>query len=48
LAEQLPLFADKPLTPAGLRYAAEFISPSSERDLIDRVAALSLQPFQFG
>jgi len=48
LTEQLPLFADKPPIPEGLRYAAEFVSPASERDLIDRVAALPLQPFQFG
>ena len=48
MTEQLPLFADKPPIPEGLGYAAEFISPASERDLIDRVAALPLQPFQFG
>jgi alkylated DNA repair dioxygenase AlkB len=48
LAEQLPLFADISSAPEGLRYAAEFISPADERDLIERVAALPLQPFQFG
>src|SRR3954454_22599184 len=48
LAEQLPLFADPLPAPQGLRYAAEFISPVTERDLIERVAALPLQPFQFG
>jgi alkylated DNA repair dioxygenase AlkB len=48
LAEQLPLFAHKSPAPEGLRYAADFISPAIERDLIDRVAALPLQPFQFG
>lgn len=48
LAEQLALFAHKSLPPEGLRYAAEFISPAIERDLIERVAALPLQPFQFG
>ena len=48
LAEQLPLFADASAAPAGLRYGAEFISPATERGLIERVAALPLQPFQFG
>jgi alkylated DNA repair dioxygenase AlkB len=48
LAEQLPLFADTSRAPNGLGYAAEFISPAIERDLIERVAALPLQPFQFG
>jgi alkylated DNA repair dioxygenase AlkB len=48
LAEQLPLFADASPTPEGLRHATEFISPETERDLIERVAALPLQPFQFG
>jgi alkylated DNA repair dioxygenase AlkB len=48
LAEQLPLFAQKSCAPEGLVYAAEFISPAIERDLIERVAALTLQPFQFG
>jgi hypothetical protein len=48
LAEQLPLFADPFPAPQGLRYAADFISPATEGDLIERVAALPLQPFQFG
>jgi alkylated DNA repair dioxygenase AlkB len=48
LAEQLPLFADPSPAPEGLRYATKFISPEMERDLIERVAALPLQPFQFG
>jgi hypothetical protein len=48
LAEQLSLFADPSRTPEGLRYVAEFISPTTERDLIGHVAALPLQPFQFG
>jgi alkylated DNA repair dioxygenase AlkB len=48
LAEQLPLFADPSRAPEGLHYAAEFISPTTERELIERVAALPLQPFQFG
>ena len=48
LAQQLLLFAESSRAPEGLRYAAEFISPATERDLIGRVAALPLQPFQFG
>jgi len=48
LTAQLPLFADASPAPGGLRYAAEFISSATERDLIERVAALPLQPFQFG
>jgi alkylated DNA repair dioxygenase AlkB len=31
-----------------LRYAAEFVSPATERELIDRIAGLPLEPFQFG
>jgi alkylated DNA repair dioxygenase AlkB len=34
--------------PQGLRYWPDFISPDEERDLITRLAALPLQPFQFG
>jgi alkylated DNA repair dioxygenase AlkB len=48
LPDQFPLLADAPVLPEGLRYAAEFIPASVERELIDRVAALPLQPFQFG
>ena len=47
LDRQLTLFP-KPTVPEGLRYAAEFISPATERDLIGHVAAFPLQPFQFG
>lgn len=46
--DQLTLFdADSPY-PAGLRYAEEFISREVELQLIAHVAALPLQPFQFG
>jgi len=34
--------------PDGLHYAAEFITPELERDLIGHISALPLQPFQFG
>jgi alkylated DNA repair dioxygenase AlkB len=48
LSEQFSLFADKPLAPEGLSYAAEFISSVREKELIAHIAALPLQPFQFG
>ena len=48
MPDQFALFADAPALPDGLRYAADFIPEAIERDLIDHVAALSLQPFQFG
>ncbi|MGY3604781.1 alpha-ketoglutarate-dependent dioxygenase AlkB [Bradyrhizobium sp. Leo121] len=51
MTEQLALFADNSSAssaPEGLRYAADFISPDVERELIARIAALPLQPFQFG
>jgi alkylated DNA repair dioxygenase AlkB len=48
LTEQLALFPQAAAAPEGLQYVAEFISPALERELIGRVAALPLQPFQFG
>jgi alkylated DNA repair dioxygenase AlkB len=48
LSEQLAFFTPSSPEPEGLRYATEFVSPETERDLIARVAALPLQPFQFG
>jgi len=48
LSEQFSLFAEKSAAPEGLRYAAEFISTDRERELIAHIAALPLQPFQFG
>lgn len=48
MPDQLALFADAPALPGGLRYAADFIPEAAERDLIAHVAALPLQPFQFG
>jgi alkylated DNA repair dioxygenase AlkB len=41
-------FAASSPEPEGLRYAAGFISSATERELIARIAALPLQPFQFG
>jgi alkylated DNA repair dioxygenase AlkB len=48
LSKHLALFAEKSSQPEGLRYAAEFISPAFERELIGHISALPLQPFQFG
>ena len=48
LPDQLTLFADAPMLPAGLRYDANFISPAVESEPIGHVSALPLQPFQFG
>jgi alkylated DNA repair dioxygenase AlkB len=48
LTEQLALFPQATGLPEGLQYVAEFISPEFERELIGRVSALPLQPFQFG
>jgi alkylated DNA repair dioxygenase AlkB len=48
LSEQFSLFAANSPAPEGLRYAADFISSDVERELIAHIAALPLQPFQFG
>lgn len=48
MSEQLSLFAERTPAPEGLRYATEFVSPAAEQELIAHVAALPLQPFQFG
>ena len=48
LSEQLALFAGTASSPEGLRYLPDFISPEVEQELIAHVAALPLQPFQFG
>lgn len=49
MPDQLSLFTSpRPAQPEGLRYLAEFISPSVELELIERIASLPLQPFQFG
>jgi len=45
---QLALFDDQAVGPAGLRYQPEFISAADERELIAGIAALPLQPCQFG
>jgi alkylated DNA repair dioxygenase AlkB len=48
LAAQLHLFANSSREPEGLQYAADFVTPAAEQELIGRIAALPLQPFQFG
>ncbi|MBR1124054.1 alpha-ketoglutarate-dependent dioxygenase AlkB [Bradyrhizobium lablabi] len=48
MTEQLALFPRTADLPEGLQYAAGFISPAVERELIGHIAALPLQPFQFG
>ena len=45
---QLALFDDQAVGPTGLRYAPEFVSAACERELIAGIAALPLEPFQFG
>ena len=45
---QLALFPDQVAGPKGLRYAPEFVSSATERDLVSRIAQLPLQQFQFG
>ena len=46
--EQLTLFSSFSGEPEGLRYATDFVSPETERELIGGIAALPLKPFQFG
>ena len=48
MTEQLAFFARPSPEPEGLRYAADFVSPEAEQELIGHIAALPLQPFQFG
>ena len=45
---QLGLFPDQSAGPAGLRYQPEFVSETTEKELISRISELPLQPFQFG
>jgi alkylated DNA repair dioxygenase AlkB len=45
---QLALFPDQSPGPAGLRYQPEFVSKTTESELISRISELPLQPFQFG
>jgi alkylated DNA repair dioxygenase AlkB len=48
VSEQLALFDKVRAEPEGLRYAADFVSPAIEGELIQCIRTLPLQPFQFG
>lgn len=48
MSVQLGLFPIGTLGPQGLRYQPDFISPATERELIAKISALPLAPFQFG
>ena len=48
MSEQLALFDKVRPEPEGLRYAADFVSPAIEQELILGIRTLPLQPFQFG
>ncbi len=48
MSEQLALFDEVQPEPQGPRYAGDFVSPAVEKELIQRIRTLSLQPFQFG
>lgn len=48
MSDQLALFAEPLRMPEGLHTTEDFISLATERELIAHVAALPLQPFQFG
>ena len=48
MSEQLALFEEKRSELEGLRYAADFVSPTIEMKLILAIRTLPLQPFQFG
>jgi alkylated DNA repair dioxygenase AlkB len=45
---QLSLFAGRSAGPEGLRYQSDFVDAVTEAELIAHLAALPLQPFQFG
>src|SRR5213076_3180057 len=48
VSEQLALFEGVRPEPQGLRYAADFVLPPIEKDLISAIRTLPLRPFQFG
>lgn len=48
LMAQLAFFADQDAGPEGLRYEPEFVSKTTEAELVAHLEALPLQPFQFG
>jgi hypothetical protein len=48
VSQQLALFESLRPQPEGLRHAADFVSPETERRLISGIRDLPLLPFQFG
>jgi len=48
VSNQLALFESPLPELEGLRYAADFVSPAIERELISGIRTLPLRPFQFG
>jgi alkylated DNA repair dioxygenase AlkB len=48
MSDQLTLFPKRASQPEGLKYVSEFIEPKEEASLIKHIAALPLEPFQFG
>lgn len=48
MSEQFSLFNKVRPKPEGLRYAAEFVTPAIEQELILGIQTLPLQPFHFG
>src|ERR1700692_1133981 len=48
LTEQLAFFPGPASEPAGLRYTPGLVPPEAKQALIRHIAALPLQPFQFG
>jgi len=48
MSEQLALFDHPSSGPEGLRYTKDFVTVGEERNLVRQIAALPLQPFQFG
>jgi len=48
VSAQLALFDKVRTEPEGLRYAAEFVTPAIEQELILGIQTLPLQPFHFG
>jgi alkylated DNA repair dioxygenase AlkB len=48
VSEQFALFDAPASLPEGLRYAADFVSPEIEQQLVSGIRDLPLKPFQFG
>lgn len=47
MSDQLTLFGDAPLMPAGFRYQAELVSREQELEILDRVRVLPFREFEF-